>query len=144
MSINLHDSPSGGSHRTAMRQALLELGHEHVYHMTDNYKNPRDLDMWKEALDWKFHGKGKPFTRKDWDQLLGHCDVKAQSLLTTFTTSQCGRTMLTLSLGNDRYPHSGIHARVDRSIPRGKSHHLHARSLCMAQVRHQLHRRCLK
>jgi hypothetical protein len=35
--------------------------------------------MWDEALDAKFFGDGDPFTRHDWDQLLGHvsavCDL---------------------------------------------------------------------
>ena len=31
--------------------------------------------MWIEAIEAKFEGKGKPFEREDWDQLLGHCMV---------------------------------------------------------------------
>ena len=34
--------------------------------------NIRDTEMWNEALDAKFFGKGKLFTRADWDQLLGN------------------------------------------------------------------------
>jgi hypothetical protein len=33
---------------------------------------PRDSELWQKAADAKFHGKGKPFTREDWDHLLGH------------------------------------------------------------------------
>lgn len=36
--------------------------------------------MWNEAFDAKFEGKGKLFTRKEWDQLLGHCQVSAKVL----------------------------------------------------------------
>lgn len=31
--------------------------------------------MWNEAMDAKFRGQGRPFTRADWDQLLGHCSA---------------------------------------------------------------------
>jgi hypothetical protein len=37
-------------------------------------ENPRDCEMWLDALRAKFEGKGK-FDKKDWDQLLGHCQV---------------------------------------------------------------------
>ena len=30
-----------------------------------------EAEMWGEAIDAKFFGKGKPFGRKEWDQLLG-------------------------------------------------------------------------
>ena len=33
-------------------------------------ENPRDAEMWIEAFEAKFEGKGKEFTREDWDQLL--------------------------------------------------------------------------
>ena len=33
--------------------------------------------MWSEALDAKFKGKGKRFTREQWDQLLGDYDAVA-------------------------------------------------------------------
>lgn len=29
--------------------------------------------MWQEAIDAEYFHKGKPFTRSDWDQRLGHC-----------------------------------------------------------------------
>lgn len=38
-------------------------------------ENPRDSDMWVEAFEAKHEGKGKPFVKEDWDQLLGHCMV---------------------------------------------------------------------
>ena len=36
--------------------------------------DPRDSDMWQEAIKGKYFG-GAPFTRQDWDQLLGHCQA---------------------------------------------------------------------
>lgn len=36
--------------------------------------DPRDSDMWQEAIKGKYFG-GVPFTRQDWDQLLGHCQA---------------------------------------------------------------------
>lgn len=59
----------------AMRQALKRLGYVDTYHMDSAFENPPDCDMWKEAFAAKFYGKGKKFERKDWDQLLGHCQV---------------------------------------------------------------------
>ncbi|CAD0098650.1 unnamed protein product [Aureobasidium mustum] len=57
----------------AIRQALFELGYFDVYHMASPLEENRpDANMWVEAFDAKYEGKGK-FTREDWDQLLGHC-----------------------------------------------------------------------
>ena len=59
-----------------MRQALIDLGYVDCYHYTAAFQeNPMDCLMWNEAFEAKFEGKGKEFTRKDWDQLLGHCQV---------------------------------------------------------------------
>ena len=38
-------------------------------------ENPRDCEMWQEAYDAKFHGKGKRFGRAEFDKLLGHCQA---------------------------------------------------------------------
>jgi len=58
-----------------MKIALEKLGYGGVYHMMEVLKNPPDANMWKEAQDAKYYGKGKPFTREDWDQLLGEYQV---------------------------------------------------------------------
>ncbi|KXS97466.1 hypothetical protein AC578_7357 [Pseudocercospora eumusae] len=59
---------------SSLRQALLDLGYDDVYHYASCLnENPKDAEMWLEAIDAKCHGKGEPFTRKEWDQLLGHC-----------------------------------------------------------------------
>ena len=59
----------------AMRAALKELGYLDTYHMDAVFENPPDLDMWQDAFAAKYHNKGKKFERKDWDKLLGHCQV---------------------------------------------------------------------
>lgn len=56
-----------------MHEALNRLGQGPVYHMLSIIRNPPDSIMWQEAIDAKYFHKGKPFTRSDWDQLLGHC-----------------------------------------------------------------------
>lgn len=37
------------------------------------FGNPRDNEMWSEALAAKFDGVGKPYGREEFDRLLGHC-----------------------------------------------------------------------
>jgi Sulfotransferase domain len=44
--------------------------------MASIISNPPDATMWKRAFDAKYHGKGKPFTREEWDQLLGETQVR--------------------------------------------------------------------
>ncbi|PYH89013.1 hypothetical protein BO71DRAFT_435204 [Aspergillus ellipticus CBS 707.79] len=59
---------------SSLRQALLDLGYDDCYHFAACLsENPPDCRMWIEALEAKFEGQGDPFTRADWDQLLGHC-----------------------------------------------------------------------
>lgn len=36
--------------------------------------DPSDNDMWIDAIKGKYFG-GTPFTKTEWDQLLGHCQV---------------------------------------------------------------------
>jgi Sulfotransferase domain len=38
-------------------------------------ENQRDAEMWLEAFEAKFEGKGKPYGREEFDKLLGHCAV---------------------------------------------------------------------
>lgn len=54
-----------------MQQALNILGFP-CYHGITHITNIRDTEMWNEALDAKFFGKGKQFKREDWDALLGN------------------------------------------------------------------------
>lgn len=36
--------------------------------------DPTDNDMWLDAINGKYHG-GVPFSKTEWDMLLGHCQV---------------------------------------------------------------------
>ncbi|CAK42035.1 sulfotransferase family protein [Aspergillus niger CBS 101883] len=38
-------------------------------------ENPRDCEMWHAALSAKYEGKGRPFGREEFDQILGHCQA---------------------------------------------------------------------
>ncbi|KAL9110635.1 MAG: hypothetical protein Q9227_004812 [Pyrenula ochraceoflavens] len=63
-----------GLSRTAIRQALRDIGYRDVYHASVIYgENPADVDMWIEAFEGKFDGTRKRFGRNEWDQLLGNC-----------------------------------------------------------------------
>lgn len=41
---------------------------------------PRDCAMWMQAFEAKFDGKGQPFTRQQWDQLLARYSVSTPLL----------------------------------------------------------------
>lgn len=59
---------------TATCAALRLLGITECYHgWQPLFENPRDNEMWMEALEAKFDGKGKPYARAEFDKLLGHC-----------------------------------------------------------------------
>jgi len=61
-----------------MWDALKLLGYIDCYHMFNLMIDPDDNDMWIDAINGKFfsHLGHKPFEKKDWDQLLGHCQVR--------------------------------------------------------------------
>lgn len=59
----------------SMQAALEDLGFGPCHHMHFCFQNPMECDMWKEAVEAKFHNKGHKYTKKDWDQLLGHCQA---------------------------------------------------------------------
>ncbi|KAM0332584.1 hypothetical protein ACHAQA_002868 [Verticillium albo-atrum] len=66
----------GRTGTASMRAAMRHLGYEDTYHMMScSIENPPDALMWSDALAAKYHGVGEPFTRADWDQLLGHCQA---------------------------------------------------------------------
>lgn len=59
----------------ALRIALERLGYVKCYHMMSaSMENPPDCLMWHDALCAKYDGVGE-FGRKEWDQLLGECQV---------------------------------------------------------------------
>ena len=56
--------------------ALKMLGYN-PYHMAEAAKNANiDMPCWIEGLDAKFHGKGKPWGREEFDKLTGKFDVR--------------------------------------------------------------------
>lgn len=57
----------------SMQEAYAILGFQEPYHFASIVMNIRDADMWIEALNAKFKGIGKPYGKKEFDQLLGHC-----------------------------------------------------------------------
>lgn len=60
----------------ALRQALRALGYNDTYHgYMAALENPRDCELWYEALRAKYDGIGNPFGREDFDQLLGNCQA---------------------------------------------------------------------
>jgi hypothetical protein len=53
----------------SIRAALFDLGYADVYHLTSAFmQNPRDTEIWIEAFEAKYEGKGKPFGKEDWNQ----------------------------------------------------------------------------
>jgi prolyl-tRNA editing enzyme YbaK/EbsC (Cys-tRNA(Pro) deacylase) len=71
-----------GKRGLALVKALKTLGYSHAYHANDAiFVNPQDCELWLEALRAKFDGKGKPWGRKEFDQLLGHCQVGASAFV---------------------------------------------------------------
>lgn len=68
-----HSLDAAADIEPAMKAALQILGYDDVYHMTNTWTSPRDVDMWVEAYDAKLKGTGKPFGRAEFDKLLGHC-----------------------------------------------------------------------
>ncbi|KAK2612764.1 hypothetical protein QQS21_001215 [Conoideocrella luteorostrata] len=64
-----------GLHRTgsmSTRTALHRLGFHNCYHMISVVENTTDDgDLWIQAMEAKYAGKGKKWTREDWDKLLG-------------------------------------------------------------------------
>ncbi|KAF4556677.1 Hypothetical protein D9617_1g085560 [Elsinoe fawcettii] len=61
----------------AIFTALQQLGYT-PYHMAVAIGSPRtSLGLWREALNAKFHGKGKPWGRAEFDKILGDYDAVA-------------------------------------------------------------------
>lgn len=56
---------------TAMQVALESLGCKPTYHGYTPLDNINDCGKWIRAFEAKYHGRGPPFTRDDWDDLLG-------------------------------------------------------------------------
>ncbi|KAK9780356.1 putative P-loop containing nucleoside triphosphate hydrolase protein [Seiridium cardinale] len=66
----------GRTGTASMRAAMKQLGYVDTYHMMNcSIENPPDALLWMDALRAKYDGVGKPFTREDWDKLLGNCQA---------------------------------------------------------------------
>ncbi|KAI0886208.1 P-loop containing nucleoside triphosphate hydrolase protein [Annulohypoxylon maeteangense] len=66
----------GRTGTTSMRAAMKQLGYVDTYHMMScSIENPPDALLWMDALRAKYDGIGTPFTRKDWDKLLGNAQA---------------------------------------------------------------------
>lgn len=61
----------------AIFTALKQLGYT-PYHMSVAVSSPKtSLGLWCEALNAKYHGKGKPWGREEFDKILGDYDAVA-------------------------------------------------------------------
>ncbi|KAJ7756342.1 hypothetical protein B0H16DRAFT_1417393 [Mycena metata] len=56
----------------SMRAAIKILGRSEGYQTPEN---PPDLDMWIDALNSRFFGKGPKLAGQEWERLLGHCEL---------------------------------------------------------------------
>lgn len=60
----------------ALREALSIMGFQKVYHMSYVFQQkPSDSKIWLRAFDAKYRNLGAPFSREDWDEILGDCDA---------------------------------------------------------------------
>ncbi|KAJ7202522.1 hypothetical protein GGX14DRAFT_570628 [Mycena pura] len=48
-------------------------GYRETNHGSTVCMNLGEMEMWTEAINATFFGKGTPYGRAEWDQLLGHC-----------------------------------------------------------------------
>lgn len=100
----------------ALRQALLTLGFSDVYHYTSVLsENPRDGELWTEAMRAKYYRDGKPYGREEFDALLGHCMVPNH---TQFTHA---RTVADPKLGCVRHTLHHVLQRTTRGVSRSES-----------------------
>ena len=91
-------------------------------------ENPPDALMWEEALKRKAEG-GQPFGRKEWDQLLGHCEVGRIGSPEYFHAHFKRSSELTLLRfqGSNGRSTRLLCRRLDSSIPRSQGHSLNPR-----------------
>ena len=54
-----------------MTIALQELGYGEVYHKRSAYASGRNVELWIQALEAKYKGRGTPFARDQWDSIFG-------------------------------------------------------------------------
>lgn len=63
----------------SMAEALRILGYQDVWHGVDAVDTPSDWHILNRAVDSTFPNlpsyNGRPFRRKDWDEIWGHCEA---------------------------------------------------------------------
>ncbi len=59
----------------ALADALGQLGVDPIYHMRE-VANNKHQDLWVEAIDAKFEGKGRVWGRQEFDQILAGYEVR--------------------------------------------------------------------
>ncbi|KAF2470756.1 uncharacterized protein BDR25DRAFT_369212 [Lindgomyces ingoldianus] len=63
-----------GTH--SFREAMKSLGYSDCYHgYVAVFESPEDCEMWYDALLAKYENRGKPYSREEFDHLLGHCQA---------------------------------------------------------------------
>lgn len=70
MEDNSYDNPHGDFCVLAMQAALGILGMRCYHSKLWVSSNLGDTEMWNEALDAKYYGKGRPYGRREFDQIL--------------------------------------------------------------------------
>lgn len=83
-------------------------------------ERPFDAGKWLEALNRK-ERKMEPFSREEWDQILGHHEVR----LTTSSSSPYLGLLADIhgwTIGCCRHPSITFRRRVDFYLPRGQGH----------------------
>ncbi|KAF2490981.1 hypothetical protein BU16DRAFT_421760, partial [Lophium mytilinum] len=87
---------------SSMRAALKILGHNEVFHFMHLFENPLQTPQWERAFKAKFEPEtSPPFTKSDWDSLLGHCSaltdtpchIFAEELVATYPDAKVVLTM---------------------------------------------------
>ncbi len=69
--------------------ALHMLGYN-PYHMAEVIKNADvDIPCWIEGIEAKFHGKGKPWGKEEFDKLTGRHDVRQRPVCPETRSSPC-------------------------------------------------------
>lgn len=78
--------------------------------MSASVENPPDCAMWYDALTAKYDGKGE-FGKKEWDQLLGHCQV------IIFWLYQCNIALILTFPGGLRLAGCSVWQGIDQRLP---------------------------
>ena len=73
MKVLCLSAPRSGS--TSMGQALKMLDYNIFAGMAHNYLQDNRFQMWSEAVEARYNGKGKPFTKDDFEKFLGPYDA---------------------------------------------------------------------